>query len=84
MTVSSNASRCVPATAEADAAERARWSLRARGTGRGVLRLWYATRRWDGRVELSLDEALRREREVAPRGRGPLWSTPDPFALRER
>ena len=61
----------LPAELEHDAARRARWKVRVRGTSEHVLGLWDATSRWSGSLEVSLDELIEREARVAPEGRGP-------------
>jgi hypothetical protein len=51
------------------------WSLRVSGTTDRIERLWGATRRWSGTIEIPLDEAIRRgaERESAF-ARAQKWS----------
>lgn len=53
----------IPRELESDEARRAGWRLRVTGTSDGVLRNWAATRRYAGRFEMPLDEAIRGERQ---------------------
>lgn len=39
-------------------ADRSRWSLRVRGTSRDALRLWHASARWQGELEIPLEELM--------------------------
>lgn len=61
----------LPIATESDPATRTGWSVRVSGTSEHLLQLWEADTYWSGELVPSLDELIQREREVAPRGRGP-------------
>ncbi len=64
----------IPASLAYDLDAQKEWSLRVRGTSHQVWKLWEAWSRWSGEFEVPIDELIRRERELAPDGRGPwLW-----------
>jgi hypothetical protein len=65
---------CIPAALEDDAEELEAWSLRVRGTSDHVWLLWEAEARWGGELEVTLADLVRREKELAPEGRGSwIW-----------
>jgi hypothetical protein len=65
---------CIPATLEQTPEEQMQWWLHVRGTSEQVWSSWEAKTRWSGEFDVSLDELVRREHELAPNGRGPwIW-----------
>ena len=61
-----------PATLEGKQEDCKSWSIRVSGTSKDVVYLWDAKRRWNGSVEIPIDELIERER-ARTKGKERVW-----------